>query len=201
MPENPEAPANGPEVTPPVPAAAPAATPAPAPTDDVPGADALGDPGKRALDAMKQNWHSERDQRKALEQRIADLEAAKSAPDPRADKRIVRAEIKAAAKGLLADPSDALTFLKDQMDSFPVNEDGEVDSAKITAALEELLKNKPHLAAEKRPRFQGSADSGAQGRTSQPDQLTRADLKGKSPEFIAKARSEGRLNDVLGIKN
>lgn len=199
MSENPtpaaDAPANGP-VTPA--AAPPANGPAVTPVDTVPGADALGDPGKRALDAMKTNWHTERDMRKALEQRIADLEAAKSAPDPRADKRIIRAELKAAATGKFADVSDL--FQNIDLDQFEVSEDGDVDPAKLTAAIEDLLTRKPHLAASKRPRFEGTADGGAAGRESGPSQLTRADLKGKSPEWIAKAKAEGRLNTLLGIK-
>ena len=188
-------PVNAPAVTP----ATPAAPPAPA--DNPPGYDALGDPGKRALDAMKAERNAEREARKELEQRIAELETAQSKSDPRADRRIVRAEIKAAAKGVLADPTDALTFL--DLSGFEVSEDGEVDGKKISDALDDLLKAKPHLAAKQRPRFEGRADNGAQGRASAPDQLTREDVKrlaaaGKHDE-IAKAKSEGRLNDVLGL--
>jgi hypothetical protein len=200
MPENPTtpetAPANGPVegAAPAAPANGPAVTPA----DNPPGADALGDPGKKALDAMKTNWHTERDMRKALEQRIADLEAAKSAPDPRADRRIIRAELKAAASGKFADVSDV--FQNIELDQFEVNEDGEVDATKLNAAIEDLLTRKPHLGSSKRPRFEGTADGGATGRESGPSQLTRADLRGKSPEWIAKAKAEGRLNNLLGIK-
>ncbi|MFI8830541.1 hypothetical protein ACIGPN_05885 [Streptomyces afghaniensis] len=182
-----------------VPAETPVEVPANGPADDnPPGAEALGDPGKKALDAMKTNWHAERDKRKELEQRIADLEAAKSAPDPRADRRIIRAELKAAAAGKFADVSDL--FQNVDLDQFEVNEDGEVDASKLTAAIEDVLARKPHLAASKRPKFEGKADGGAAGRESGPSQLTRADLKGKSPEWIAKAKSEGRLNTLLGIK-
>lgn len=185
------------------PEAAPAAVPAPAPevapVVDPAGEAALGDAGKRALDDMKGKWHSERDQRKALEARVAELES-KPVTDPRADRRIVRAEVKAAAKGLFADPADALVFI--DLDQFEVSEDGEVDSEKLSAAITELLTKKPHLGAaatQPEKRFQGSGDGGAQGRKSGPDQLTREDLKGKSPEWIAKAKADGRLNKVLGI--
>ncbi len=206
MPENPTP--NGPVADGTAPAAtpvnAPVVTPAApaAPADDVPGADALGDAGKKALDSMKANWHSERDQRKALEQRLADLEAKQTAPDPRADRRIVRSEIKAAAKGVLADPTDALTFLGDQLDNFKVDENGEVDSKAITAALEDLLTRKPHLAASKRPRFEGRADNGSQG---QPPagQMTLAEVRRLSAagnyDAIAKAKAEGRLDDLRGL--
>ncbi|MGI5408226.1 hypothetical protein ACQEV9_15665 [Streptomyces chartreusis] len=197
MSENPNpaesAPANGPADG----TAAPATGPATTPADNTPGAEALGDAGKKALDAMKSNWHSERDRRKELEQRIADLEAAKSAPDPRADRRIIRAELKAAAAGKFADVSDV--FNNVDLTQFEVNEDGDVDASKLNAAIEDLLTRKPHLAATKRPRFEGSGDGGASGRESGPSQLTRADLKGKSPEWIAKAKAEGRLNTLLGL--
>lgn len=203
MPENPTP--NGPVADGTAPAAtpvnAPAVTPAApaAPADDVPGADALGDAGKRALDSMKANWHSERDQRKALEARIAELESAPKV-DPRVDKRIVRTEIKAAAKGVLADPTDALTFL--DLDAFKVTEDGEVDVKAITAALEDLLTRKPHLAASKRPRFEGRADNGSQGQPT-AGQMTLADVQRLAAEGkhdqIAKAKAEGRLDDLRGL--
>jgi hypothetical protein len=166
--------------------------------DNPPGADALGDPGKRALDAMKSQWHSERDKRKELEQRIAELESKQSAPDPRADRRIIRAELKAAAAGKFADISDV--FQNIDLDQFEVSEDGDVDADKLTAAIEDLLARKPHLAAVKRNRFAGAGDGGAAGRESGPAQLTRDDLRGKSPEWIAKAKAEGRLNSLLGIQ-
>lgn len=202
MPENPT-PAATPAVTATGPEVTPAATPAvtPAPADNPPGYDALGDPGKRALDAMKAERNTEREQRRELEKRIAELESAPPKADPRADKRIIRAEIKAAAAGKFADLSDV--FANVDLDQFEVNDDGEVDAAKVTAAIEDVLTRKPHLAASKRPRFEGRADNGAQGRAPAAEQLTHADVKrlyaaGKHDE-IAKAKSEGRLNDVLGL--
>jgi len=206
MPENPVTPEAAPEVPPVTPV-----TPAPA-DDNPPGSDALGDAGKRALDAMKAERNAERDRRKALE---AELEALRNPTDPapaaepvtpaqpsEADRklnaRIVRAEIKAAAAGKFADPDDALVYLKDKARSFKVDENGEVDTAEISSAIEDLLTRKPHLAAKSAPRFEGTADGGAAGREAGPSQLTREDLKGKSPEWIAKARAEGRLKTLLG---
>ncbi|MEU0245178.1 hypothetical protein ABZ192_12735 [Streptomyces sp. NPDC006235] len=150
---------------------------------------------------MKANWHTERDKRKELEARLAALESSAtktSDADRKLNARIVRAEIKAAAAGKLADPTDALALL--DLSAFEVSDDGDVDAQKVSAAIEDLLTRKPHLAATAKPRFQGSGDGGAARKTSGPDQLTRADLKGKSPEFIAKAKADGRLNDLLGIK-
>jgi hypothetical protein len=180
------------------------------------GADQLGDAGKRALDSMKAKWREERDQRRALEARIAELETPKGSgdndqPDPdairreaarealsKANARILKSEIKAAAAGKFADPADALAFL--DVSKFDVSDDGEVDADEITDAIEELLTRKPHLAATARPRFQGSGDGGAARKASGPRQLTMDDLKGMSPEQVVKAKREGRLNSVLGIK-
>jgi hypothetical protein len=149
---------------------------------------------------MKTERNAERDRRKALEQRVAELESSVTTAadaDRKLNARIVRAEIKAAATGKLVDPSDALVYL--DVSQFEVSEDGEVDSAKLSAAIEDLLTRKPHLGAKPEKRFQGTGDGGAAGRESGPSQLTRADLKGKSAEWIAKVKAEGRLNNLLGI--
>lgn len=224
MPENPTptaetAPANGPEVTPDAGTGESTNGPAVAAASDdgdPAGTDALGDAGKKALDTMKAQRNAERDRRKQLEARIAELEKPAEGSQPDADQirtqaekaattkannRILRAEIKAAATGKFADPSDALLHLQDKLNSFEVNEDGDVDSDEISEAIEDLLTRKPHLAAKAQPRFQGSGDGGAARKASGPSQLTRADLKGKSPEWISNAKAAGQLNDLLGIKN
>lgn len=175
---------------------------------DPEGTDALGDAGKRALDAMKGKWHGERDKRRELEAEIAKL-TAKPADAPQVDAdairrealsaanaRILRSEIKAAAAGKLADPRDALKFL--DLSQFEVDENGEIDSDEITDAIQDLVSSKPYLAA-KATRFQGTGDGGAARKAAGPSQLTREDLKGMSPEAIHKAKAEGRLNKVLGI--
>lgn len=205
---------------------APAATPegsAPAITPestapsagDPAGSDALGDAGKKALDAMKAQRNAERDRRKALEAELAELKAPKPAegaqPDVeqikaqaareaqgKANARVLRSEIKAAAAGKFADPADALAFL--DVSKFEVDENGDVDADEIKDAIDDLLTRKPHLGAKSAPRFQGTGDGGASGRESGPKQLTRAELQGKSPEWIAKAKADGRLNKLLGIK-
>ncbi|MGJ7877897.1 hypothetical protein [Streptomyces rochei] len=173
---------------------------------DPDGADALGDKGKRALAAMKGKWKSERDKRRDLEQRLSQREqdggddaAAKAvqAATAAANTRILRAEVRAAAKGRLADPKDALTFLN--LDEFEVDEDGQVDEDEIADAIETLLKNKPYLAAQSGRKFQGTGDGGAARKAGRPKQLTREDLKGMSADAILKAKAEGRLDDALGI--
>jgi hypothetical protein len=179
---------------------------------DPDGADQLGDPGKKALDAMKSKWRTERDKRQQLEQQLAaknapdgdgqDAEAirrqAEQAATQKANARILRAEVRAAAAGKLADPADAHKFL--DLDQFEVDEDGNIDADEVAEAIDDLIKSKPYLAAQGgKPRFHGTADSGARKGKSRPTQLSRADLKRMSPEDIVKAKQEGRLDDALGI--
>lgn len=181
------------------------------------GADALGDAGKRALDAMKGKWHSERDQRRALEARIAELEAPKSddgaAPDAdairaaamreadaRANARIVRAEIKAAAAGKVVNPELAMKLL--DTSRFEVAENGSVDADEISDAIGELLTEHPYLAATAQggSRFQDTGGGGARKANAGPIQLTRADLAGMSAEQIVAAKAAGQLTNLLSGK-
>lgn len=173
---------------------------------DPEGADELGDKGKRALASMKGKWRTERDKRRELEAQLAEKDGADEAEQTRrkaeadalakANGRILRTEIRAAAKGRLADPKDALTFL--DLDQFEVGEDGEIDSEEIEEAITDLLKNKPYLAAQGRQRFQGTGDGGAARKASRAKQLTEQDLKTMTPEQIVKAQDEGRLDNLLG---
>lgn len=78
-----------------------------------------------------------------------------------ANRKIVRAEVKAAAAGKFADPADAIAFL--DLDSFEVDDDGEVDQDALNEALDDLLKKKPHLAAQGGRRFAGGGDGGHRG--------------------------------------
>lgn len=180
---------------------------------DPEGAEALGEPGKRALDAMKSKWQTERDQRRDLERQLEEAKAPKVAegdqPDPdairaeaareataKANKRILRSEIKAAAARKLNDPADALAHL--DLDAFEVDANGDVDASEISDAIEDLLTRKPYLAAStSRPRFEGGGDGGASRKPAGPTQLTRADLKGLSADQIVKAKREGRLKNLL----
>lgn len=176
---------------------------------DPEGSDALGEAGKKALDAMKSKWRTERDKRRELEQRLTENSTPKGDADtdqPAADQirrealqaanaRILKSEVKAAAAGKLADPADAFRFL--DMDAFEVNADGEVDADEIADAVQELITQKPYLAAATAKRFQGSGDGGAARKASGPSQLTRADLAGMSPDQIVKAKADGRLANLM----
>ncbi|MFC9949200.1 hypothetical protein ACFVIN_01305 [Streptomyces prasinus] len=185
---------------------------------DPEGADQLGDPGKKALDTMKGKLKAERERRRDLEARLAerDKPADGDQPDPealvrqaeatamaRVNERLVKAEVKAAAAGRLADPADAHRFL--DLTQFEVDDDGNVDADEVADAIDDLLKSKPYLAAQggsTKPRFQGTADSGARKGNARPTQLTEADVRrlsqaGKHAEIV-KAQNDGRLDDYLG---
>lgn len=142
--------------------------------DDSEGAEELGDAGKQALDRMKAKLKAERERRIAAEAKAnAGAEGdeaekvrhqAESAVLAKANTRIVRAEVKAAAAGKFADPVDALNFI--DLAQFEVDDDGDVDQEEIAEAVAELLRKKPYLAAQggtskpKPDRSQGAQGSG-----------------------------------------
>ncbi len=170
--------------------------------DDNPdGADQLGDPGKRALDEMKAKWKAERKARQDLQAKLdqagqqKDDPGAKAAQEAvaKANARIVRSEVRAAAAGKLADPKDALKFL--DLDQFEVGEDGDNADDDIADAIDDHISKQPYLAAQSRKK--GSMDGGVRNE-SRPRQLTRADLGRMSPEEIEKARKQGRLKTLMG---
>lgn len=171
------------------------------------GTEPLGDAGKKALDSMKSKWHTERDKRRELEARIAELEKPDESEKPdvdvdairrdvasKANSRILRSEVKAAATGKLADPTDAYRYL--DMDNFEVDANGDVDAEEISEAIADLLTNKPYLAAATASRFQGTVDGGAR-KASGPSQLTESDLDKMSANEIVQARKDGRLDTLL----
>lgn len=91
--------------------------------------------------------------------------------------RILRAEVKAAAGGVLQDPNDAVRML--DLDDFEVDEDGEVDAKAIEAAVIRLAKDKPYLAVGAKP--SALPGGGAKPSTGQPnnmDDVIRAAARG-----------------------
>jgi hypothetical protein len=178
------------------------------------GQEALGDPGKKALDTMKGERNAARDEAKALKARLDALEAQAAGREAEhaaeiekqrvkdealsaANQRILRSELKAAATGKLADPADAALFVN--LAEFTVSDDGDVDSGALDAAISDLLTRKPHLAA-KQGRFDGSADQGGTRTTGDPAQITLEQLKSMTPEQIVAADEAGQLKGVLGVK-
>lgn len=132
---------------------------------------------------------------KALDE--ARREAAAEATSA-ANKRILRTEIRAVAKGRLADPADALLYL--DADTY-IDDDGEVDADAIEEAISELLTKRPYLGVDTGEKFRGSADQGARGKGSKPSQMTHEDVKKLSAagrhDEIVKAEREGRLNNLM----
>jgi ElaB/YqjD/DUF883 family membrane-anchored ribosome-binding protein len=166
------------------------------PTTDAPAeeiledAPELGDAGKQALQTERK---ARRDAEKALKAIQSELEAAREAQLSEAEKaisqarreardealrevnaRVIRAEAKALATGKLADPSDISSFI--DLNTFEVDDEGNVDTKAIAKAIDELIKQKPYLAAQ---RVGGDADAGARGaaptpRGSMNDRIRRA---------------------------
>ena len=125
-----------------------------------------------------------------LERQQVQAEALKTAND-----RIRKAEVRAAAKGVLADPADAFKFL--DLDEIDVDDEGAVDTAALESALKSLIESKPYLAAQSGSRFEGSGDGGHRNEAPM-SQLTEAQLSSMSPAEINEARRTGRLDRVLG---
>lgn len=174
--------------------------------------DGLADKGREALAKERKARRDAEKARKAAEARAAEAEAklvagaeqdeakkaadaarreAEQAAEKKANQRILRAELKAAAAGKLADPSDAAAFI--DLSQFEPGADGEFDASEISEAISDLVKRKPHLAV-KAGGFEGG-DSG--GGSASRRQLTRDALKHMTPAQINKAREEGRLDRLL----
>ncbi|WUI02102.1 hypothetical protein OHR68_09930 [Spirillospora sp. NBC_00431] len=130
----------------------------------------LGPAGEKALKAEKEKRRKAAEQlreaRAELERlRNGDDKAAQAAAEAekaaitKANTKILRAEVKAAAAGKLANPALAVKLL--DLNRFEVDDNGDVDAAELADAIDELLRDEPYLAAEKPKRFQGGADQGA----------------------------------------
>jgi hypothetical protein len=170
------------------------------PPADPPGSEDLGDAGKKALDAMKAERKAAKDEaaaakaeRDALQAKLDGKEAEHAAAQEKAateaaalakaNDRILKSEVKAAAKGVLADPQDAYKFL--DLDSFEVDDDGNVDESAITDALKTLIAAKPYLAAQG-SKF-GNVDGGARNEAAKSidDQIAEAQKAGDIQRAIA----------------
>jgi hypothetical protein len=179
---------------------------------EAPEAPGLGDAGKKALDAMKAERNEAKKQARELSDRLAALEAKLNGKEAehqaaqeaqriqdealaKANERILKAEVRAAAAGKLSDPADALRFL--DLSEFEVGSDGEVDGESVASAIDSLIKSKPYLSAQGK-RFEGTADGGARNDANTVSQLTQSDMDRMSPEQIAEAESKGQFDRLLG---
>jgi hypothetical protein len=122
--------------------------------------DALGETGQRALAAERQARSAAEKEAKAAKAELEKIQKANMSEQEKAiteakaearkealgeaNSRLVRSEVRAAAAGKLADPSDAPALLGD-LDRF-VNEAGDVDAKALSSAIDELVKAKPYLA-------------------------------------------------------
>lgn len=125
------------------------------------------------------------------------IDDATTAATKKANDRILRAEVQRLATGKAANPKIVLQLLN--LEPFHVDDDGNVDEEEISEAIDDLLEKEPYLKAQGR-RFQGGGPDGGPRPPSPPGkpvQVTDAELDKMSPEEIVKARSEGRLEDLL----
>jgi hypothetical protein len=144
---------------------------------DPEGADALEDPGKKALDSMKARVKRERERRIAAEEALAEARKpkpkpkpppkpapadadAEPPPDPEEIRKQVEAEfteryareqvlakIETKAARQFADPGDAVALVMRDHKHDDFLDDGKPDVEAIQEALTELLEQKPYLAA------------------------------------------------------
>lgn len=117
---------------------------------------------KAELDRIRAEGQTE------TEKAIAKAKAEGSAEAlTKANERVLRAEVKAAAAGKLADPGDAARFL--DLSEFTVGDDGDVDSKALGQAIDRLLKERPYLGnGNGGKRATGGADGGARGNGKAP---------------------------------
>jgi hypothetical protein len=176
--------------------------------EHIDGQEALGDAGKKALDAMKAERNAARAAKAALEAELKALKDAAALKDKPADEqererirqeasaeatakanqKLVNAELKAAATGKLANPELVQKLI--DTSAISVDANGDVDAEAVVDAITDLLTKYPSLAAQGGTR---QFDSG-RGKQAPAGQLTQADLKNMSPEAIVKAEAEGRLD-------
>lgn len=100
----------------------------------------------------------------------------------KANRRIVRSEVKALASATFADPNDAVRFL-DDLDDIELTEDGDLADVKdVQQRLADLLKAKPYLARQQE-RKTPDYDGGARKTSEKPRTMT---------ELIREAAGAGR---------
>lgn len=170
----------------------------------------LGDAGKKAIDAMKGERNAARQEAKDAKAELEALKAQLASKDKpaeeqaleqarreaaaeavaKANERILRSDVKAAAAGKLQDPAMAVKLL--DLSQFEANANGDFDAAQITEAIDDLIKASPYLGA-RGTQFDSS-------RSGKPPvaQLTAADLASMSPAEILKANKDGRLDHLKG---
>lgn len=115
----------------------------------------------KELEQLKQASMSEQEKAVAQAKAAGYTEGLSAATE-----RLRRAEVRAAASGLLADPSDAVHLL--DLEKYLPNDDGDFDRKAIEADISALVKVKPYLGATP---GNGSGEGGPRGSAPQPHAL------------------------------
>lgn len=135
-----------------------------APDDTEQEIEGLGDAGKAAIDRERERAKDFERKFKAAEKARKDLETkhasaqdiaiAKAKEEGKAEilstanQKVLRAEVKVAAAGKLKNPALAWALLEDVRDSL-MDDEGEVDEAKLKRAIDRIVKENPELSAER----------------------------------------------------
>lgn len=161
---------------------------------------------KRNAKAARELEQLKRSQMDEHEKAIAEAEErGRRAARLEVAERLAAAEIRAELKGVVDDPA---AIVEDLNVRKYVTDDGEVDSDAVAQLREKFAR----LAKSSSDGGNSDGSGAGTGRGgpdlrqgvrggNRPAQLTRDDLKNMTPDEIAKAKSEGRLNDLLGIKS
>ena len=110
--------------------------------------------------------------------------------------RAVRDAARAAAAGRWVRPEQAV-LLVDLNDLDPDADDFDDE---VQSRLDAYLAENPHRAVPSETPS-GSTDAGSRTPPSKPGQLSRTDLSNMTPEDINKARLDGRLDELMGVKS
>ena len=178
--------------------------------ESVPGEESLGDPGKKALDAMKADRKAAIDRAKTAEDELgrlkaaadgkeADYEANRKATeeaDAKFQARLFASELKAAGAAEGVKHPEMLQRLIDSTD-FPLDDEGNLDAGAITEAVKAAI-TQYDLAVQGGKRFQGTPDAGPRNADA-PAQITREQVAKMSAKEIDAAHKAGLLNDALGF--
>ena len=106
--------------------------------------------------------------------------------------KLAAAEIRAALTGVVPDPA----AIVEDLNLGRYVQDGEVNTEAVEALKAKFAALAPAPTQPNADLKQGVRGNGRNG----PAQLTRADLAAMTPDQIVKAKAEGRLNDLLGVK-
>ncbi len=104
-------------------------------------------------------------------QKGTDLDALRAEVRDEFTHQLVRAEIRAAAAGRLRDPADALALVDA---AALASKGGDIDTAAVAAAVDQLVKDKPYLAAES-ARAWGDVGAGPREDAGEPEPATPLD--------------------------